>query len=103
MDKVADDNSFLPTIFFLFGPLVLDNYCVSIRIEFISYLTQNIWPCTLYININILCDRSPTALNESLFTAHVHLLALVLPSVAQLCLTLCNPMDYTFHGILQAR
>ena len=23
--------------------------------------------------------------------------------VAQLCLTLCNPMDYTFHGILQAR
>ena len=23
--------------------------------------------------------------------------------VAQLCLTLCNPMDHTFHGILQAR
>ena len=23
--------------------------------------------------------------------------------VAQLCLTLCNPMDYTLHGILQAR
>ena len=23
--------------------------------------------------------------------------------VAQLCLTLCNPMNYTFHGILQAR
>ena len=23
--------------------------------------------------------------------------------VAQLCLTLCNPMDYTVHGILQAR
>ena len=23
--------------------------------------------------------------------------------VAQLCLTLCNPMDYTIHGILQAR
>ena len=22
--------------------------------------------------------------------------------VAQLCLTLCNPMDYTAHGILQA-
>ena len=22
---------------------------------------------------------------------------------AQLCLTLCNPMDYTVHGILQAR
>ena len=23
--------------------------------------------------------------------------------VAQLCLTLCDPMDYTDHGILQAR
>ena len=23
--------------------------------------------------------------------------------VAQWCLTLCDPMDYTFHGILQAR
>ena len=23
--------------------------------------------------------------------------------VAQLCYTLCNPMDYTVHGILQAR
>ena len=23
--------------------------------------------------------------------------------VAQLCLTLCDPMDYTAHGILQAR
>ena len=23
--------------------------------------------------------------------------------VAQLCLTLCNPMDYKVHGILQAR
>ena len=22
---------------------------------------------------------------------------------AQLCLTLCDPMDYTVHGILQAR
>ena len=23
--------------------------------------------------------------------------------LAQLCLTLCHPMDYIFHGILQAR
>ena len=26
-----------------------------------------------------------------------------LVKVAQLCLTLCNPMNYTAHGILQAR
>ena len=24
-------------------------------------------------------------------------------NIAQSCLTLCNPMDYTVHGILQAR
>ena len=29
-------------------------------------------------------------------------LALLL-KVAQLCLILCDPMDYTVHGILQAR
>ena len=28
---------------------------------------------------------------------------LVEVKVAQLCLTLCDPMDYTVHGILQAR
>ena len=28
---------------------------------------------------------------------------LVKVKVAQSCLTLCNPMDYTVHGILQAR
>ena len=27
----------------------------------------------------------------------------ILVKVAQLCPTLCNPMDYTVHGILQAR
>ena len=32
----------------------------------------------------------------------LHLCA-VLCSVAQSCLTLCNPMDYTVHGLLQAR
>ena len=47
MDQVADDNTFLPTIFFLFCSLVSDNFYVSIGIEFISYLTQNIWPCNL--------------------------------------------------------
>ena len=28
---------------------------------------------------------------------------LVKVKVAQSCLTLCNPMDYTVHGILQAK
>ena len=36
------------------------------------------------------CGISDTPLNVQL-------------KVAQLCLTLCNPMDYTVHGILQAR
>ena len=29
--------------------------------------------------------------------------ATVTVKVTQLCLTLCDPMDYTVHGILQAR
>ena len=29
--------------------------------------------------------------------------SLVKVKVAQLCLTLCDPMDYSAHGILQAR
>ena len=31
------------------------------------------------------------------------LIVYVKVKIAQLCLTLCNPMDYTVHGILQAR
>ena len=32
-----------------------------------------------------------------------HLASKVKVKVAQSCLTLCDPMDYTVHGILQAR
>ena len=35
--------------------------------------------------------------------AAVTLLLLLFLKVAQLCLTLCDPMDDTVHGILQAR
>ena len=31
------------------------------------------------------------------------LVCFVFVKVARSCLTLCNPMDYTVHGILQAR
>ena len=31
-----------------------------------------------------------------------HIISLIV-TVAQSCLTLCDPMDYTVHGILQAR
>ena len=42
------------------------------------------------------------------FTEWIYLLPIVQfyrseVKVAQLCLTLCDPMDYTVHGILQAR
>ena len=35
--------------------------------------------------------------------SHLQRLLKVKVKVTQLCLTLCNPMDYTVHGILQAR
>ena len=34
---------------------------------------------------------------------NIHLLLLACVLVAQTCLTLCNPMDYTVHGILPVR
>ena len=41
------------------------------------------WPTMWYFTNNILCQRKV--------------------KVAQLCLTLCDPMDYMVYGILQAR
>ena len=35
--------------------------------------------------------------------ADLNLLNLLKVKVTQSCLTLCDPMDYTVHGILQAR
>ena len=35
---------------------------------------------------------------ETLFLKNI-----LIVKVTQSCLTLCNPMDYTVHGILQAR
>ena len=34
---------------------------------------------------------------------HIYVYIYVKVKVAQLCLTLCDPMDYTVHGLLQAR
>ena len=34
---------------------------------------------------------------------HIYIHMKVRVQVAQSCLTLCDPMDYTVHGILQAR
>ena len=34
---------------------------------------------------------------------NIHINYIVKVKVIQLCPTLCNPMDYTDHGILQAR
>ena len=36
-------------------------------------------------------------------TAYNYILCNVKMKVFGLCLTLCDPLDYTFHGILQAR
>ena len=52
------------------------------------YLYMSIY---LYKSINI--DRP----------IHIYVYIYVKLKVSQLCLTLCDPMDYTVHGILQAR
>ena len=49
---------------------------------------------------------TPVKLVSTSFTSHSQPFVLVMVSecvkVAQLCLTLCDPMDYAVHGILQA-
>ena len=40
-------------------------------------------------------------LGEFFLFLYVKQLDIVKVKVTQLCLTLCNPMDYTDHGILQ--
>ena len=49
----------------------------------------------------------PMKLVNTSFTSHNQHFALVMVSecvkVAQSCLTLCDPMDYAVHGLLQAR
>ena len=56
------------------------------------------------------CNLPPVLPNLCPFTwtaVHVHAqltyMLGVKVKVTQLCLTLCEPMDYTVHGILQAR
>ena len=47
--------------------------------------------------------KSFSIVNETeMFFSEIPFLSLKL-KVAQLCLTLCDPMDYTVHGILQTR
>ena len=47
--------------------------------------------------------KIPRAAVESLHTATKTHCSLMKVKVAQSCLTLCYPIDYTIHGVLQAR
>ena len=47
------------------------------------------------------CCRDPQIKNEARLTSSPKKWSEV--KVAQLCLTVCDPLDYTVHGILQAR
>ena len=47
--------------------------------------------------------KIPHAAVENLHTATETQCSLMKVKVTQSCLTLCDPMDYTVHGILQAR
>ena len=49
------------------------------------------------------CHPKNTRKIIPIFKREVKRGSLVKVKVAQSCLTLCDPMDYTVHGILQAR
>ena len=46
-------------------------------------------------------NRSPESSKDLIYLLMA--VVVVVVKVAQACLTLCNPTDYTGHGILQAR
>ena len=49
-------------------------------------------------------DRTPSPLTDVFASMRIHLIISECKvKVTQLCLSLCDPMDYTVHGILQAR
>ena len=64
------------------------------------------FPSSLFINLFSACDahQCPAlALYRSHPLPDWALCSLISLKLAQSCLTLCDPMDYTVHGILQAR
>ena len=52
--------------------------------------------------LEVLLPALPNPKYFSDFKENMILIIFIL-KVAQLCLTLCDPIDYTVHGILQAR
>ena len=71
--------------------------------------TQGLNPCLVHWQV----DSLPLSYQESPIIVYVLcncimcinsvLIVCVKVKVAQLCLTLCDPMDYTVHAILQAK
>ena len=51
----------------------------------------------------LLGRKAMTSLDSGLKSRDITLLTKVKVKVTQPCLILCDPMDYTVHGILQAR
>ena len=69
--------------------------------------TYIVWAYSVQWNAVVCEVFTPVKLVSTSFTSHSQPFVLVMVSecvkVAQLCLTLCDPMDYAVHGILQAR
>ena len=83
------------------SPPALSSLCGPATSCFVSCYSSKIkqnWPPGLILSILFSCvNPQPwgTVLDRSLIHSSCQ--------VAQSCLTLCNPVDYTAHGILQAR
>ena len=72
--------------------------CSAVRFFFFFFPQRDLKKIFLPI---IICSLHQLAKNDLLGIYYVQISVKV--KVTQLCLTLCNPMDYTVHGILQAR
>ena len=65
-----------------------------------------IWDSLCFLNLSvsfIMLGTFSAIISSNIFSALSLSFLLLKMKVAQSCLTLCDPMDYTVHGILQAR
>ena len=90
------DSSYLPV---LFDP-VSDQYDLLGKApDWVVLLAHSVSPSPLraWSDNCLICHPFPSMAHSAWYVVDVKV------KVAQSCLTLCDPVDYTFHGILQAR
>ena len=90
------DSSYLPV---LFDPVLGQHDLLGKAPDWVVLLAHSVSPSPLraWSDNCLVCHPFPSMAHSAWYVVDVKV------KVSQSCLTLCDPVDYTFHGILQAR